>query len=135
MSQQARGLVWEALHAEQILVSYFDADGSDEEWRSYLALLKGLSPDRCARLLVYAETPPARRHIDGIVEVVRGKQLRVSLVSPSTAVRFVASTFALIVRGFRFFPPEQLSAALLHIGCDHGEQVKVRQVLDRLQHC
>jgi hypothetical protein len=133
MVEQALGLVWEVLREDAIVVVYYGDHASDATWQSYYAMLESFGPSDTPRFLGYAESAPPRAVLETLVVLLRGKQWKASLVSPSSAMRFAASTFALIIRNFRFFPPEDLTGALDHLGCSAGEKLKVRDTLRRLR--
>lgn len=127
------GLVWEWLSEETILISFYDDDATEAQWQDYYAALARLGSEPSVRCLVYSATAPPRSALEGIVRAVRGKTWLVSIVSESAAVRFAASTFALVVRTVRFFTPDEMSSACEHLGCTPAEQAKVRQALKRLR--
>jgi hypothetical protein len=118
-----------------MVVSYSDGPGSDKQWRDYLVTLSGLQSEgsQPLRILAYAADAPPRAALDGIMSAARGKAWRVALISPSTAVRFVASTFSFVLRTLRFFAPDELVAAFDHLGCDEVERRKVAEALARLR--
>ena len=129
----SRGLVWEWLREEAVFVSYYDQDGTDEQWQKYYAVLNGIPLQPSPRFLVYCINAPPTSALEGIVRAVRGKPWLVSIVSASTAVRFAASTFALVIRTVRFYNPDALSGACDHLGFTPAEQAKVLATLDRLR--
>jgi hypothetical protein len=86
-----------------------------------------------ARFLVYVGVVPSREVLGNLASTARGQPWHVALLSPSTAVRFAATTFALMVKGFRFFTPERLKDALVHLHCDEGEQQRVMKSLERVR--
>ena len=126
----ARGCVWEVLSKETLIVTYCDDSASSEEWSAYLRMMHGLK-GRGARYLIYCAAAPPREILTQLAGVARGQPWQVSLISPSTAVRFAASTFSMIVRGFRFFPPDRTREALQHLQCDDTEQAEARRALAR----
>lgn len=111
------GCVWDFLRDHSLLITYCDDASTSEQWIEYVKALRILK-GRDAKLLIYAAAVPPREVLADIASVARGEHWTVSLISPSVAVRFAASTFSLVVRGFRFFTPDSLSAALGHLGCD-----------------
>lgn len=133
MATPSRGLVWELLSEEQIFVSYYDQDGTDQQWQGYYAILKSVASQPSLRIFVYCIHAPPPSALEGIVRVVRGKPWLVSIVSASTAVRFAASTFSLVIRTVRFFNPDALPDACNHLGCTPAEQTKVLATLERLR--
>lgn len=113
-------------------------DGSavaNADWESFLTLLaKATSGTIVTRHLVYVETtaPPAAI-LRRISDIVRGNTSSVALLSPSAALRFVVSTFSLVNRSIRYFTPEQLTEALVHIHCNAAEQRALRNALARMR--
>jgi hypothetical protein len=130
-----RGFVWEVLREERMLVSYSDSTGSDQQWLEYIGTLSRLPSEvsRPLRILAYAAEAPPRTALEGIMSAARGKSWRVAVISPSTGVRFVASTFSFVIKTFRFFAPNELPAAFDHLGCDQGARSKADEVLARLR--
>lgn len=135
MGTPSRGFVWEVLREERIVVSFADGPGSDKQWQDYIITLNRLQADdaRPLRILAYAADAPPRAALDGLMSAARGKSWRVALLSPSTAVRFAASTFSFVIRTLRFFAPNELVAAYDHLGCDEGERRKAGDALARLR--
>ncbi|HTU60943.1 MAG TPA: hypothetical protein VMF89_20965, partial [Polyangiales bacterium] len=111
-------------------ISYCDDASTLEQWSGYLRMMHSMK-GRSARHLVYAAASPPAEVLTQIAGAARGQPWTVALLSPSTAVRFAASTFAMIVRGFRFFPPDRMREALLHLQCDEAEQAEARRALAR----
>jgi hypothetical protein len=134
MSARQPGLAWEMLQAEQILVSYYGGEAEHNRWDEYLAMLRSLHGELHLRCLVDVrrEQPPLAR-IERLLNVVQGKPWRVAMLSASTAMRFVASSFSLVVRNVRLFAPEELDAALDHIQCSAAEKPRVGECLTRLR--
>lgn len=130
-----RGFVWEVLREERIVVSFSDGPGSDAQWQAYIASLNRLQAEdaKTLRILAYAADAPPRAALEGIMNAARGKAWRVALISPSTAVRFAASTFSFVIRTLRFFAPDELATAFEHLRCDEGERRKVGEALARLR--
>lgn len=122
------------LQADQILVSYYGGEAEDNRWDEYVALLRSLHGQLHVRFLVdvWREQPPLAR-IERLLGVVQGKPWRVAMLSSSTAMRFVASSFSLVVRNVRLFAPEDLDAALDHLNCSAAEKEHVGECLQRLR--
>lgn len=125
-----RGCVWELLSNESLIVTYCDDASTSEQWSVYLRMMHGMK-GRAVRYLVYAAASPPAEVLSQIAGAARGQPWHVSLISPSTAVRFAASTFSMIVRGFRFFAPDRMREALLHLQCSDAEQAEARRALAR----
>jgi hypothetical protein len=126
----ARGCVWEGLARDSLIVTYCDDSASSQQWSAYLRMMHGLK-GRSIRHLIYCASAPPAEVLGQLANVARGQPWQVALMSPSTAVRFAASTFSMIVRGFRFFTPDRLREALLHLQCDEPEQEQARRALAR----
>ena len=126
----ARGCVWEVLSRETLIVTYCDDAASSEQWSAYLRMMHGLK-GRGVRHFIYCAAAPSREILTQLASIARGQPWQVSLASPSTAVRFAASTFSMIVRGFRFFPPDRMREALEHLQCNDTEQEEARRAMAR----
>jgi hypothetical protein len=126
----ARGCVWEVLSQKSLFVTYCDDASTSEQWRGYVRMMHGMK-GRSARYLVYAVAAPPAEVLTQIASAARGEPWQVALLSPTTAVRFAASTFSMIVRGFRFFTPDRMREALLHLQCGDAEQEEARRALAR----
>lgn len=133
MDDAQRGLAWELLQPEQILVSYYGGELETNRWDAYLEILHALEERPQTRCMVYVprEQPPLAR-IEKLLGVVRGKPWRVSMISGSAAMRFVASSFSLVVRNVRLFAPDALDSALEHLQCNPHEKQRVSECLGRL---
>jgi len=133
MPESAPGLRWEVLQPEQLMVSYYDGPGVQDRWAACAQLLRELRSKPEARFLVYQLEQPPLREVQRLIEAVRGCSWRVAMVSPSVAMRFVASSFSLVAKNVRFFAPEALDAALAHMNCSVAEKLRVRACLERLR--
>jgi hypothetical protein len=123
------GCVWEVLDEGSLLVTYCDEAATIEQWRAYVRLMRDFKGRGGVRFLVYAAAVPSREALGDISSMARGEGWTVALISPSVAVRFAAATFAFVVKGFRFFPPDNVAGALAHLGCN---DVQVKQALSAL---
>jgi hypothetical protein len=132
MSDAPRGILWETLRERALFVAYYDGPNPAERWEMFVAAL-GQHSELHPRSLLYALEQPPLTAIEAMQQVMRGRRWRVAFVSPSIAVRFVASTFALTVRDVRFFSPDALPAALKHLECNGQEQQQVLAALERLR--
>jgi hypothetical protein len=133
MSTAPRGILWETLRERALFVAYYDGPNPAERWESFVAALGQNQTEMNPRSLVYALEQPPLTAIESMQHVMRGRRWRVAFVSPSIAVRFVASTFALTVRDVRFFSPDALPAALKHLECTGQEEQHVLAALERLR--
>lgn len=132
MGDAPRGILWETLRERALFVAYYDGPNPAERWEMFVAAL-GQQSDLHPRTLLYALEQPPLSAIEAMQQVMRGRRWRVAFVSPSIAVRFVASTFALTVRDVRFFSPDALLAALKHLECSVQEEQQVLAVLERMR--
>ncbi|HET8935877.1 MAG TPA: hypothetical protein VFN67_20660 [Polyangiales bacterium] len=133
MTTAPRGILWETLRERALFVAYYDGPNPAERWESFVAALGQNQNELNPRALVYALEQPPLTAIESMQHVMRGRRWRVAFVSPSIAVRFVASTFALTVRDVRFFSPDALPAALKHLECTGQEEQLVLIALERLR--
>jgi hypothetical protein len=133
MSTAPRGILWEPLKERGLSIAYYDGPNAAERWEMFVAALGQNPQEQNPRLLVYALEQPPLAAIESMQQVMRGRRWRVAFVSPSIAVRFVASTFALTVRDVRFFSPDALPAALKHLECTGQEEQQVLAALERLR--
>jgi len=131
MSHAPRGILWETLRERALFVAYYDGPNPAERWEMFVAEL-GQHSELNPRSLLYALEQPPLTAVEAMQQVMRGRRWRVALVSPSIAVRFVASTLALTVRDVRFFSPDSLPAALRHLECNGPEEHDVLAALERL---
>jgi hypothetical protein len=133
MSHAPRGILWETLRERALFVAYYDGPNPAERWEMFVAALGQNHSELQPRSLLYALEQPPLTAIEAMQQVMRGRRWRVAFVSPSIAVRFVASTFALTVRDVRFFSPDALPAALRHLECSGQEEQQVLAALERLR--
>ena len=115
------------------MVSYYDGEYGPDRWETVAQLLQELRSQRHTRFLVYQQQQPPLSVLKRLTDAVRGGHWRVAMVSPSAAMRFVASSFSLIVKDVRFFAPEALDAALDHLHCSSAEKRRVGACLERLR--
>lgn len=133
MSTAPRGILWETLRERALFVAYYDGPNPAARWETFVGALGQNPGEQNPRLLVNALEQPPLIAIEAMQNVMRGRRWRVAFVSPSIAVRFVASTFALTVRDVRFFSPDALPAALKHLECSGQEEQQVLTALERLR--
>ena len=115
------------------MVSYYGGEGAHDRWEAVAQLLRELRDKPETRFLVYQLEQPPLSALQLLLDAVRGGRWRVAMVSPSISMRFVASSFSLVVKNVRFFAPETLDAALDHLSCTAAEKLKVRGCLERLR--
>ena len=129
----AEGLVYEFFPAELLCVSYTGQEPDAGDWDGYFALLSARTADRM-RFVVYVDGPAPSRAIQArISDAARDRPWRVVLLSSSMALRFVVSVFSFVNRTIRFFPPEELRAALDHLECSAREVLLVERALARFR--
>jgi hypothetical protein len=127
-------LVFRWLERERLVIVYQGSQPpSGEEWQAYLEQLRNIA-DVEHRALVYSEHHISRKEQDELKQATTGSaKPRVALISPSTAVRFVASIFTLLNRNVRFFAPSHFDAALAYLACDEREAEVVTQSYQQLR--
>jgi hypothetical protein len=132
--KHAQSIVYEWLAEVEVMLAYHGQhEAEDSEWDEYLTLLRSLEGQRRVRVLVYSEGGrPTREQQHRMTEVLK-IGWPVAVVSPSTAVRFVVSVFALDVPAIRLFTLDQLDEAFAHIGCTDEDAAVVRVQLDRMK--
>jgi hypothetical protein len=128
----SNGCVWEVL-GDSLVVTYSGDGATPEQWVAYMKMMRRLKDHGSTRFLIWADVSPPTHVLADIASVARGQPWQVALISPSTAVRFAASTFAFVTKGFRFFPPDRVHDALAHLGGDEREQKRAFAVLERLR--
>lgn len=106
-------------------------DASDAEWEPYLEILKRLVGTKNVRIFAYTDGGrPTREQQQRLLEIDLDRW-PIAVVSPSTAVRFIVSVFALETPAIRLFPPEQLSEACAYLNCTAEELTTIHAGLDR----
>jgi hypothetical protein len=122
-------LVHEWLARECVLVvCQNDSAPSKEEWTAYLTELRRLATIE-HRVLLYTEIHVTRSQQAELEDATRSQIApRVAVISPSNAVRFVATMFTLTNRNIRFFSPVQYAGALTHL------KLKPREI-EPVTHC
>ena len=111
-----QSLVHEWLEREcALVVCQNDSAPSADEWAGYLRELRRLTRIE-HRVLLYTEIHLTRQQQTELEDATRSPIApRVAVVSPSNAVRFVASIFTLLNRNIRFFSPQHYAGALTHL--------------------
>lgn len=127
-------LVFRWLEREKLIVVYQGGQAaSPTEWQAYLEQLRSIANIE-HRALVYSEHHVSRKEQEELKQATRGSaKPRVALISPSTAVRFVASMFTLLNRNLRFFAPSHFDEALLYLACTDREAEAVAAVYKELR--
>lgn len=128
-----QSLVHEWLERESALVvCQNESSPSADEWSGYLRELRRLAPVE-HRVLLYTEIHLTRQQQSELEDATRSQIApRVAVVSPSNAVRFVASIFTLLNRNIRFFSPQHYAAALAHLQLGPQEIAAVTNCYGRL---
>src|SRR5262249_21177796 len=107
-----KGLVFELIKPAQILVSYQGEVATDEDWDRYVLFMSSLRSVPKLRFLVWADgSPPKPEVLRRLLEIVRGREWQVAMVSSSPALRFVVSVCSLVNRSIRNFVPSDLGDA------------------------
>lgn len=124
--------MWEVL-GDSLIVTYSGEGSTPEQWNAYIRMMREARDRGATRYLIYADFVPPAHALADIASIARGQPWQVALISPSTAVRFAASTFAFVTKGFRFFTPDRVADAVAHLGGDEKEQRRAVKVLTRLR--
>lgn len=124
-------LVFEWLSAERMMVMYHGVHEADDvEWDACLDALRTLQSGPVRILVSTQGGRPTRDQQQRLIEIEKS-DWKVAVVSPSTAVRFVVSVFALELPSIRLFAPEHLDEACAYLGCTLDEVAVVRGALER----
>ncbi len=133
MAGTQRGLVFELLAKEKILVSYQDDATTHEEWDRYIMFMSTLRREPMLRFLVYAAGgAPTTGDQRRVIEIVKGHEWPVAIVTTSAALSFVASVFSFVNKKIRPFAPSALPSALQHLQCTAAEKEAAEAALVRL---
>jgi len=126
-------LEFEVLTDLGIFVVYHSGGApSQPAWEAFIARLRSSGGEM--RCLVYTEGwYPTRAQASQITQARRGKQPTIAVLSTATSVQFAVSVFALVNRRMRFFKPEELDQAFVHLGLQPSAGARVREALARLQ--
>ncbi|HEY5960317.1 MAG TPA: hypothetical protein VIV60_27375 [Polyangiaceae bacterium] len=91
---------------------------TDLEWMSYLELLQSIEVVRSEySILVHSDGGhPTRSQQMAMSEIAKNSQVRVAIVSPSIAARFITSVLVLSNPAVRCFSPQQRLEAYAHLG-------------------
>jgi hypothetical protein len=132
--QQSPKIAFQWLEREKLAVVYQGSQPAPQaEWQAHLDFLRRIA-DVEHRVLLYGGRQPSSSQLDEIKQATRGKaKPKVALLSPSTALRFVASMFTLLNRNYRFFAPSEFQAALAHLGCTPEETPLVTRTYEELR--
>lgn len=127
-------LAFQWLEREKLAVIYQGSQhASQDDWQAYMAFLRGIA-DVEHRALVYSGCHASRSEQEDLKRATSGRATpRVALISPSTAVRFIATMFTLLNRNLRFFAPADFGAALAHLGCTADETSLVTRTYQDLR--
>lgn len=128
-------LVFETLVDERLMVSCQTRfNPSDVEWEKWIraAALLEQRVGIMRLLVVSAGGHPTRAQLDRLRAQNKSNPLT-SVISSSSALRFLASVFTFINPAIRCFSPSELENALLHIGLSGVSQEHARGALERLE--
>jgi hypothetical protein len=127
-------LVFQWLEREKLAVVYQGSQrASQDEWQAYMAFLRGIANIE-HRALVHSGCHASRSEQEELRQATSGSTTpHVALISPSTAVRFIASMFTLLNRNLRYFAPSEFGAALGHLGCTPEETLLVTRAYEGLR--
>jgi hypothetical protein len=124
--------MFEWLPEERVVVLYQGPhEALDSEWDSYIELLGTLRGTGPGRILLYTEGGRPTREQQQRLMDVPPLGWPIAVVSPSTAVRFVVSVFALELPAIQLFAPEQMEEAIAFVGCAPHVTPAIRAAIDR----
>lgn len=129
-------MAYELLRDHACIVFYKAARPSlPGEWDKYLDFVGGaMHFGNRLRFFTYNEDGEfPREHQNRLTEMMRGYSHRVSVISPSAIMRFIASMFMMMNRQLRLFAPTQLEEAYAHLECDDGLKQAIAKTLDELR--
>lgn len=120
------GTVLVALHTESA--------PSDEEWSSYIELMKSIKDISRVRSMAFTDggAPNSKQRKD-VNDVLNGRPGLAVVVSASTVVRGVVTALNWFNPLVRAFPPERLADAYDYLKVNRDEMQKVNRVLGDLQ--
>jgi hypothetical protein len=135
VARSAPGQAFELLPALHLMILYMlETASSDEEWDAYLAAMVGPSKGERFRCIVVTDGGfPTRAQQARLIAVMSGKQVRVAVISPAIALRFVVSALLLVNRGIKAYSPKESGAAFSHIGLAPGEWASAKMAIERLR--
>ncbi|HET6336921.1 MAG TPA: hypothetical protein VFG30_27035 [Polyangiales bacterium] len=125
-------LAFEWLPEERVIVLYQGLhEALDSEWDGYLESLTRFHGTHPGGILVYTEGGRPTRDQQQRLMNVPPLGWPIAVVSPSTAVRFVVSVFALELPAIQLFAPEQMEQAFAFLGCGPDVIPAIRAAIDR----
>lgn len=134
MVANAVNFVFEWLPDERVVVLYMGMqEPEDAQWDAYIDLVRNLTGSGTFRVFAYSEGGRATREQHDRLTVVDKQGWTVAVVSPSTAVRFVVSVFALEIPSIRLFAPGQVDEACSYLGCNAHGTAAIRGAIERLR--
>jgi hypothetical protein len=107
---------------------------SDEEWDETLAILDA-HKDELEQIKVLVRTDgggPSPTQRKKLQQVLRGKVIRVAVVSESVRVRFIVSSVALVTSKISSFRIHETPQAYDYLGLTSRERILVDETLDEL---
>lgn len=126
--------IFEWLPDERVVVVYQGKhEPEDTEWDAYIDLVRSLQGSGTFRVLACSEGGRATREQQQRLMTVDMTGWLVAVVSPSTAVRFVVSRFALEIPAIKVFSPDQVNEACTYLGCNSGATAAILAARERLR--
>jgi hypothetical protein len=131
-----RTFAFEVIEDLELLVSYQGPESpGDLEWAAYLEVVERLhrTPNHCRFLTVSDGGHPSRVQQGQVKAVTHGRAPPVSIVSASSAIRFLGSLLSLFNHRVQCFGPDQMDRAFEHIGLKASDTRRVRACLAKLK--
>jgi hypothetical protein len=126
---------FEFLPELDLVVLYRTGPPSDVEWDAYVAAITDPSRASLPRCIVITEGGyPTHAQQARRVALARGRPSpRIAVISPTIAIGFVVSAFALNIKGMRKYSPAEHGEAFAHVGLAPVEWPGVEVVIERLR--
>lgn len=114
-----------------MLVRQNENPPSDEEWNAALRLLgRVLDEQENVKMLVASDGGgPTAAQRNGLRGVLRGRTVRVAVVSKSAKLRFIVSSLALLNPEIRTFLPNEVAEAYGHLLLSASERRAAERML------
>ncbi|NUP06879.1 MAG: hypothetical protein HOW73_12575 [Polyangiaceae bacterium] len=109
-------------------------DPTDAEWEELMGIYRAVGDMASARCLVYTDggRPNAGQRAR-LNQVMNGQQPLIAVLTPSALARAAGKAIAFFNPRFRMFDPEQIDAALKHLGASSLESVQFKNLVRELR--
>jgi hypothetical protein len=115
-----------------LVVVHTDQPPAADEWRAFLMEIGTFEDIAACPVLVYSEGGgPNALQRAALSEVLDGRPALTSIVTPSLAVRGIATAVSWFNRRLKAFAPDRLADAFAHLGFDDSERAVAMDLLRR----